>query len=126
MMMSPDEVVRSLADSWNDPSRHPDAISKHFAEDARYHNIPMEPILGRAAIRDVCVDSFKQFDRIHWDVKYQVASGNVVMNERVDTLQSGERVTLIRVMGVFEVNDGLIIEWRDYFDMAELNPAFGQ
>ena len=125
-MMSPDEVVRSLADSWNDPTRDPDAVSRHFAEDACYHNIPVEPILGRAAIRDACVDGFKQFDRIHWDVKHQVASGNVVMNERVDTLQSGERVIVIRVMGVFEVNDGLITQWRDYFDMAEAGPAFGQ
>jgi limonene-1,2-epoxide hydrolase len=28
------------------------------------------------------------------------------------------------VMGVFEVSDGRIAAWRDYFDMAEATKAF--
>lgn len=45
-------------------------------------------------------------------------SGNVVMNERVDTLSMGGNEVALPVMGVFEIEDGKIRAWRDYFDMA--------
>ncbi len=46
------------------------------------------------------------------------------MNERNDTLHySGGRPTPVRIMGIFEITDGFITAWRDYFDMAEGNRA---
>jgi limonene-1,2-epoxide hydrolase len=119
-MPSPDDVIRAFVQTWNVvPKPDPDEISKYFAEDAVYHNIPLEPIVGRAAIRQGFVESLHRLDGIHWEVHHQVASGNVVMNERTDTLHSGGRANPVRIMGIFEVTDGLITAWRDYFDMAE-------
>jgi limonene-1,2-epoxide hydrolase len=47
------------------------------------------------------------------------ANGPIVLTERVDVL-SGPWVYLdIWVCGTFEVRDGRIILWRDYFDLAE-------
>jgi limonene-1,2-epoxide hydrolase len=46
--------------------------------------------------------------------------GNVVFNERVDTLvmKNGKKAD-VRVAGMFELNDaGKIKVWRDYFDLA--------
>jgi hypothetical protein len=40
---------------------------------------------------------------------HQVESGNMVMHERTDTLTVGGCAFPIRVMGVFEVDDGLIL-----------------
>lgn len=47
------------------------------------------------------------------------ASGDVVLTERVDlfTFTDGRQVAL-PVMGSFEVADGKITAWRDYFDPA--------
>ncbi|MEU7628952.1 limonene-1,2-epoxide hydrolase family protein [Nocardia sp. NPDC049220] len=123
-MSTPDEVVRAMCRSWSDPDTDPDRISAYFAEDAVYQNIPMEPIVGRAAIRDFIAEFRTAFDAIHIDIHHQVAAGAVVMNERTDTLRGADRVTPLRVMGFFEVTDGAISIWRDYFDMAAINRAF--
>ncbi|MET8774789.1 limonene-1,2-epoxide hydrolase family protein [Nocardia sp. NPDC050713] len=122
-MTGPDELVRAMCRSWSDPD--PDRIASYFAEDAVYHNIPMEPIVGRTAIRDFIAGFLTTFDAIDFDIHHQVTSGNVVMNERTDTLRGNGRDTPLPVMGVFEVGDGAITAWRDYFDMAAINRAFG-
>ncbi|GAB2992103.1 hypothetical protein GCM10023080_067380 [Streptomyces pseudoechinosporeus] len=125
-MQSPDAIVREFIQGWNVPAPDPDRLSKYFAEDAVYHNMPLEPSVGRTAIRDNFADWLPNFDSTHWEIHHQVASGNVVMNERTDTWRSGERATPARVMGVFEVTDGLITAWRDYFDSADIPRILGQ
>ncbi|WP_158847691.1 nuclear transport factor 2 family protein [Saccharothrix deserti] len=122
-MSSPDEIVRAFVQGWNVPDPDPDQLSAYFAEDVVYHNIPLEPVVGRAAIRDAFAAFLKTFDATHWETHHQVASGNVVMNERTDTYHIGGRVGPVRVMGVFEVTDGLITGWRDYCDLAEAGRA---
>ncbi|MFI2279777.1 nuclear transport factor 2 family protein [Nocardia beijingensis] len=122
-MPDPDDLVRAMCRSWSDPD--PDRISAYFAENAVYHNIPMEPIVGRTAIRDFVAGFLSTFDAIDFDIHHQIAAGNVVMNERTDTLRSAGRETPLPVMGFFEVADGAITIWRDYFDMAAINRAFG-
>ena len=54
-----------------------------------------------------------------WEVKHQVAGGDVVMNERVDRFKVGGKDVSVRVVGVFELRGGKIAAWRDYFDLAE-------
>ncbi|WP_433683637.1 nuclear transport factor 2 family protein [Nocardia sp. CA-119907] len=122
-MPSPDDIVTAMCRSWADPD--PDQISAFFAEDAVYHNIPMEPIHGRAAIREFIAGFLSTFESIDFDIHHQVATGNIVMNERTDTLRGLGKDTPLPVMGVFEVADGAITAWRDYFDMAAINRAFG-
>ncbi|MBF6214387.1 nuclear transport factor 2 family protein [Nocardia puris] len=122
-MSGPDALVRAMCRSWSDPD--PDRIAAFFAEDAVYHNIPMEPIAGRAAIRDFIAGFLTTFDAIDFEIHHQVVAGEIVMNERTDTLRGNGRDTPLPVMGVFEVRDGEIAAWRDYFDMAAINRAFG-
>ena len=58
-------------------------------------------------------------------VHRQTATGDVVMNERTDRfLVKGEWYDL-PVAGVFELRDGKIALWRDYFDMAMINAMLG-
>jgi limonene-1,2-epoxide hydrolase len=47
------------------------------------------------------------------------AAAGIVMNERTDRFQIGERWVELPVMGVFELRDGRIQAWRDYFDLAQ-------
>ena len=44
-------------------------------------------------------------------------SGDIVFTERVDRFQMGDKKVELPVAGVFEVRDGKIAAWRDYFDM---------
>ena len=124
-MSNPDDVVRAMVESWNALQPDPEKFSKFFAEDAVWHNIPMEPAVGRDAIRGAFVGFVDRLDKVHFEIHLQVASGNVVMNERTDTFTVDGRVAPLRVMGVFEVADGFITAWRDYFDLAEASSALG-
>jgi limonene-1,2-epoxide hydrolase len=51
-------------------------------------------------------------------------NGDVVLTERIDTFTVGEVVAPLRVMGTFEIRDGKISAWRDYFDLAQITSLF--
>ena len=116
-MTQPDDVVTEFCSLWSNPD--PDVIMTHFTDDAVYHNIPMAPAEGLPAIRDLLPMMLDGMEGIDFVVHRQVADGNLVMNERTDVMRrtNGGRVEL-PVMGTFEVRDGRIAAWRDYFDLA--------
>jgi limonene-1,2-epoxide hydrolase len=91
----------------------------------RYAGSAMAPIHGRAAIRDFIAGFLTTFDAIDFDIHHQVTNGAIVMNERTDHLRGNGKDTPLPVVGVFEVTDGAITAWRDYFDMAAITRAFG-
>jgi limonene-1,2-epoxide hydrolase len=119
-----DEVVTEFCKLWSSPD--PDQLAGYFAEDAVYHNIPMEPVKGREAIKQFIAGFTAAFEGIDFQVHRQVSDGNLVMNERTDVMRrkDGDDIPL-PVTGVFEVVDGKIAAWRDYFDMATITSAFG-
>ena len=94
-----------------------DAALSLLSDDIEYQNMMLPPILGREAVREtlemllgMCTDS-------EWVVNRELTDGEVVMNERTDRfLLHGEWCDL-PVMGVFELRDGQIAKWRDYFDL---------
>jgi limonene-1,2-epoxide hydrolase len=124
MTHSPDEVVTEFCKKWL--TADPDELAGYFTEDAVYHNIPMEPVQGREAIKEFIAGFTAGFDGIDFQVHRQVSDGNVVMNERTDVMhrKDGGEIPL-PVTGVFEVVDGRIAAWRDYFDLATVTSAFG-
>ena len=89
----------------------------YFADEAVYHNIPMDPVNGKDAIRKTLA-GITQMESGGWEVRHQVAAGEIVMNERVDRFKAGDKAIALPVVGVFRVVDGKILEWRDYFDMG--------
>jgi limonene-1,2-epoxide hydrolase len=53
------------------------------------------------------------------------ANGPVVMTERVDVFTLPHKSFELPVMGTFEVSDGKINAWRDYFDMNQFTSRMG-
>ena len=53
------------------------------------------------------------------------ADGPVVMTERVDAFKLPDKSFELPVMGTFEVNDGKINAWRDYFDLNQFLSQMG-
>ncbi|MGX9787978.1 nuclear transport factor 2 family protein [Mycobacterium sp. MMS18-G62] len=123
MTRSADELVTEFCTLWAAPD--PDELADYFTDDAVYHNIPMDPVQGRGAIKEFIAGFLAAFDGIDFNVHRQVSDGAVVMNERTDVMRrkDGGQIAL-PVMGVFEVRDGRIAAWRDYFDMATIANAF--
>jgi limonene-1,2-epoxide hydrolase len=93
-------------------------IMGFFTDDAVYHNMPIQPIQGKDAIKSVIEQVVAPFERTDWEITHIVASGDVVLTERVDRFISPERTVELPVMGIFEVREGKIAAWRDYFDLA--------
>lgn len=113
--MSPRDVVLDFIAAWNanDLARVVDCLT----EDVRYHNVPMEPILGREAVR-AYLTGIGGFDWVRWSVLAIAESGMTVLTERVDEFGLRGRAVSLPLMGAFEIRDGRIAAWRDYFDLA--------
>ena len=79
----------------------------------------MSPANGLAEIRSFIEGFFSTATSIDFEILHQVAAGQIVMNERVDTLVIGDASTKLPVAGIFKIENGKITEWRDYFDMAQ-------
>jgi limonene-1,2-epoxide hydrolase len=99
-------------------------VVTYLSEDVFYHNIPWEPVTGHAGVRKV-LDPFVHGENCaltHMDIKNTTSSGNMVMNERLETWVKGRVKLDLPVLGVFELKDGKISKWHDYFDSATITP----
>jgi limonene-1,2-epoxide hydrolase len=113
--MTPEETVRSFCEAWS--RRQVDEILGFFTEDAVYHNMPLEPAVGHDAIRTLLSFFVPPSQEISFEILHIASSGNVVLTERVDRFVMDGRNVVLPVSGTFEVRDGKIAAWRDYFDM---------
>lgn len=108
-------VVREFCEAWS--RRDVDELLGYFTEDAVYHNIPLQPAEGRGAIRSILELFVPPSQEISFEILRIAADGQVVHTERVDRFVMGDKRVDLPVAGVFEVRDGKIAAWRDYFDL---------
>jgi limonene-1,2-epoxide hydrolase len=110
------DVVQRFCATWGDGDL--DAIVEFFTDDAVYHNIPLDPVTGKDAIRATIAGFTQGVDKIEFRVDHIAGAGDghVVMTERVDIFSLPGKTVSLPVMGAFEVRDGRIAAWRDYFD----------
>jgi limonene-1,2-epoxide hydrolase len=118
--MTAEETVLAFIAAWNRLDQ--DRIYALMAEDILYHNRPLKPVRGRIEVR-AHLDEWP-VDACEWELLHIAARGNVVLTERVDRFRRGEDRIVVPVMGTFEVTDGLITHWRDYFDLRATKPQF--
>ena len=112
---APIAVVHDFIAAWN--ARDFGRIAALLAADVFYHNVPLEPLRGRDAV-DRYLRKMEHCEAIEWRLLNVAADGPIVLTERVDEFViRGVRVSL-PVMGAFEIRDGEITAWRDYFDLA--------
>jgi limonene-1,2-epoxide hydrolase len=103
-----------------------DRIMDFFHEDAVYTNVPIDPPnRGVAAIRQTIETFVGMAEAIEFVVHASAENptSGVVMNERTDRFLIGGKWIELPVMGVFELRDGKISAWRDYFDLAQFQQA---
>ena len=111
----PETIIREFCASW--PERSVDRFLDFFTEDAVYHNMPLEPVTGKNGIREV-LNLFLPAQEIQAEVVHLAARGNLVFTERIDRFRFGDKRVALPCAGVFEIRDGKIAAWRDYFDLA--------
>jgi limonene-1,2-epoxide hydrolase len=122
--MNADQTVTAFCDALTRGSL--DEAMKLIADDCVYHNMPLEPVKGAAAIRATLQGFVQMLGSIEIETRRQVALGDLVMNERIDTFSPpGKARYGLPVAGAFEVKNGKIVAWRDYFCMKQFTQGTG-
>ena len=116
--MTPEETVTAFIRAIEEKDL--DAALALAADDIEYDNVPMPTVHGVDATRQLLESFVTSSDEIVWVIHRQLADGRQVMNERTDRFRSGDKWLEIAVTGVWEVADGRITLWRDYFDLQGL------
>jgi limonene-1,2-epoxide hydrolase len=101
------------------------AVESLLNEKVVYHNIGSEPAVGRDAALAAVQFQFDMFDPISFRISNLAEDGETVLTERVDEITANGIMAPVPVMGTFEVTDGRIVQWRDYFDMGLVGKLMG-
>lgn len=94
---------------------------KLVASDCEYTNPPpLGTVIGPDAARAILEPFFAPTLENEFKVLREAVNGPVVVLERLDRHRLPDKWVELPVTGVFEVRDGLIRYWRDYFDAATI------
>ena len=118
---------RTVLDFWQAwAARDEQAIMSYFSDDATYHNIPVAPIVGGAAIRSRVQSFLQLFVSVDIETLSIATHGEVVHTERTVHYQmfNGNMVSL-PVSGTLYLSRRHIYLWRDYFDLATFETQSG-
>ena len=115
--MSESEMfIRKFIEAWS--RLDVDELVEFFTDDGVYHNMPIDPIKGKADLKNFIGAFLANWTSTNWDVLTLISKDDVVIAERVDHINvSGVHIDL-PCCGVFQLEGGKIKVWRDYFDMA--------
>lgn len=81
-----------------------------------YHNKGLPPARGIETVSKQLNGMMRRLDRFEVRMTNLASDGPIVMTERVDAFAIGRWQAEFWVCGTFEVVDGRIVLWRDYFD----------
>ncbi len=116
--MSNIAIVKDFVAAWE--AQDLDRVMGFFTTDAVYHNIPMPIVNGLADIRKTIAGFIGMGDKLVFETHHIAETlGGAVMTERTDKFLMGGQWLELPVMGVFEIKDGKITKWRDYFDLGQ-------
>jgi len=115
-MGSPAEIVEEFCSAF--ATKDLETIGRLLADDAVYHNVGMEPAIGKEASLASIQGFFDMCEALEFKTHHLAADGDTVLTERTDILTMGGNAAPVPVMGAFTVRDGHIVAWRDYFDMG--------
>jgi limonene-1,2-epoxide hydrolase len=87
--------------------------------------MPMGPVKGRKNVEEMIRGFISSWTETEWEILHLVARGEVVIAERVDRTKAGDKSVDLPCTGVFEMEEGKIKVWRDYFDLGTYMRGMG-
>lgn len=116
------DAVRMICEHW--ATMNVDEFRAVMTEDCDYRNIPIDGDrhIGPDAAHAVLSTTSAKWD-VGLTVVHLVGDDRVVMAERTEhfTRKDGSREPFVLpVVGVFELRDGKVSAWRDYFERSQL------
>lgn len=120
--MSNEAIIREFVAAWSNLDAQ--ELANYFSEDGTYHNMPSGAVTGRDNIQNFIAGFVRRWESTEWDIITLLADGDTLTVERLDrTVVAGAPVNL-PALGVFEMENGKIKVWRDYFDLTTYTDAF--
>lgn len=116
------QIIQNFIDAWS--RLDAEELVTYFAVDGIYHNMPAQPVQGHENLKAFIGGFIANWTQTDWDTLNIMGQGNVVFAERLDRTQAGDIKVDLPCCGVFEMEDGKIKVWRDYFDMATFMKPF--
>ena len=113
--MTPDQIVTKFIDCINEIDL--EAAVSFLSEDCEYDNVPMGKVFGRDTIFHQLQPMMGRCEQIDWITLRQTSTGSTVMNERLDKFLWPHGWVEMPCAGIFEIVNGEIVLWRDYFDL---------
>lgn len=117
-------LVLAFLATWRE--RDLERLMSYFGESSVYHNVPVAPLEGVAAIRAVFASFLDAFSFASLDVVTVAAEPGLVIAERIDRFTKRDGVSFeLPVTGVFVVRGDRIERFSDYFDLATFERRSG-
>jgi limonene-1,2-epoxide hydrolase len=121
-MPTPTETVTQFLSRWEKPGELNQAIRDAFTPDTVWENVGMATTTGpeEAIALNQGFEDNLGMAAIKVEMLALAEADGKVLTERIDHIldRAGNALMSAPVMGVFEVSDGKITAWRDYFDSA--------
>ncbi len=114
--MTNEETIREFIEAWS--RLDPDELSSYFTEDGVYHNMPSGPVAGRENVQKMITGFIAAWTETQWDILNVLCAGDVVIVERLDRTRADDKSVDLPCTGVFEMENGKIKVWRNYFDLT--------
>lgn len=114
--MENEEIIRRFIEAWS--RLDPEELAGYFTEDGVYHNMPTGPVGGRENVKQMIAGFIGSWTETRWEILHIVSAGDVVIAERIDRTRAGDKSVDLPCAGVFEMENGRIKVWRDYFDLG--------
>jgi limonene-1,2-epoxide hydrolase len=110
-------TVLEFLDAWKACDAR--AIADYFTEDGVYWNVPQDAVTGKDAIERYMQGIYAQVSAFNFVTSLCIAQGDHVFTERVDYMKINGSPLALKVAGIFEIRDGKIKAWREYYDSAQ-------
>jgi len=115
-MTTNEEIIRNFIAAWS--RLNTEELVAYFCEDGIYHNMPADPVAGHEALTGFIGAFISGWDKTDWEILNLLVDGDIVIVERMDRTVAGGKSVDLPCCGVFEMRNGKVAVWRDYFDMT--------
>jgi len=122
-MPSHADTVRAYYAAWIADDM--DGVMSLCTDDVVAVNVPIGPIHGRVAVREFFTKFARGMGQKRYDIQRMVAGDDCCLVEGVENYVRGGHQVSLPYMSTFLFRDGLIREWRDYFDLQTVLRQLG-
>jgi len=118
------QTIKDFIAAWSNLDS--DELVGYFSEDGIYYNMPTQPVQGKEQLKQFIRSFISNWTKTNWDTLNIIGEGDVVIAERLDRTEVGDIKVDLPCCGVFEMEEGKIKVWRDYFDMGTYTKPFSK